>query len=74
MNKPKKIGSVKSNVISTLDLSVKENTPIFLGKSNIEHMKKKHPFDFIKYGDKISTIIQAPIMSVLIQKTILLNM
>ena len=60
MNKPKKIGTVKSNVILALGLSIKDNTPIFLGDSNIEHMKTKHPLDFAKYGDKISAIIQTP--------------
>lgn len=37
-----------------------ENTPIFIGKSNENHMIKKHPEAFLKYGSKIQTILASP--------------
>lgn len=37
-----------------------EGTPIYLGQSNIEHMKKSHPSDYEKYGDDIKLILADP--------------
>ena len=39
----KQIGMVNYKVIELLDLNYKEELPIFLGDSNIEHMKKHSP-------------------------------
>lgn len=58
--KKEKIGEINDLVINILKLSVKNNAPIILGESNLEHMKKRHPVDFEKYGDKISEIIASP--------------
>jgi len=60
MPAPEKIGFITNDVIKTLNLSIKENTPIFLGQSNIDHMMKKHPLDYAKYGNKIGEIISCP--------------
>lgn len=56
----KQIGKVNKKVIKLLDLNLKEELPIILGDSNIEHMKREHPEDFQKYGHDISNIVNNP--------------
>lgn len=53
----RKVGAISANVIELLELNIEVGTPIYLGESNIEHMKSKHSDDFSKYGDDISVII-----------------
>ena len=55
-----KIGEITDAVINTLGLSVASGTPIFVGRSNIEHMMKKHPVEYIKYGAYIHDIVSRP--------------
>ena len=38
----KQIGKVTKKVVDLLNLEYKENMPIFLGDSNIEHMKRQY--------------------------------
>lgn len=53
-----KVGSVSAKVISLLGLTnINVNAPIFLGDSNIAHMKSRHLKDYLKYGADISFII-----------------
>lgn len=55
------IGYFTQSVLNTLQLSnVKNNTPILLGSSNVEHIKKRHPYEYSKYFDQIPDIISAP--------------
>lgn len=54
------VGTLSSDVINALELTEKEGMPIFLGKTNVIHMKNKHPAEFEKYFDKISEIIDKP--------------
>lgn len=54
------IGSIKSNVIQALGLTVTDNTPIYLGPSNIQHMIQRHPADYQKYGQYIPDILASP--------------
>lgn len=56
----KQIGKVDKKVIKLLKLQYEEELPIILGDTNIEHMKRQHPDDYKKYGDKISEIINNP--------------
>lgn len=56
----KQIGMVNYKVIELLDLNYKEELPIFLGDSNIEHMKKQHFEDYEKYVEDIKNIINNP--------------
>lgn len=56
----KQIGKVNKKVINILGLELKKEVPIILGKTNIEHMKRKHPEDFRKYGRDITNIIKNP--------------
>ena len=58
--KRNKVGKIDDIVISILNLSIDPDTPIFLGETNLEHMKNEHPEDFEKYGDKIEEIINNP--------------
>ena len=56
----KEVGKISRKLIELLNLNVAENTPIFLGDSNIQHMKSSHPEDYDKYGKHIENIIYAP--------------
>lgn len=54
------IGYISQAVIDTLDLCIKPNTPVLIGDANIEHIKNRHPYEYDKYYDDISTIINSP--------------
>lgn len=54
------IGYFEQSVIDLLQLDIPKNTPIFLGESNVEHMKNRHPYEFDKYFSDISEIISHP--------------
>lgn len=56
----RQIGKVTKKVIDLLNLEYKENMPIFLGDSNVEHMKRQHLEDYKKYGKDIKNIIMNP--------------
>ena len=54
------IGKVNRKVIDLLELEFKKELPIFLGDSNIEHMKRQHLEDYNKYGYDIKGILSNP--------------
>lgn len=54
------VGSINSNVISALSLPIQPGTPIYLGDSNINHMKNRHPAEYQKYGADIPSILSSP--------------
>ena len=55
------IGHINQEVISILGLSgVRAGTPILIGESNIEHIRKRHPYEFDKYFPDIKEIINSP--------------
>lgn len=56
----KKVGVLNKRVIELLNLKFEINSPIYIGESNINHIKDKHPEDFKKYGDDIEKIIKNP--------------
>ena len=56
----KQVGVLNQRVVSLLGLSVPAGTPIFIGDSNIDHMKTSHPDDFKKYGGDIKDILSHP--------------
>ena len=60
MSNSKQVGKLDSKIIRLLSLNFAPNTPIFIGQSNIDHMKKSHPVDFAKYGANINAILSAP--------------
>ena len=55
-----KIGAFSQNVITTLNLNIAPGTPIYLGQSNITHMKNQHLKDYLKYGAYITDILYNP--------------
>ena len=55
-----KIGCFSHEVIDILGLDVSEGTPIYIGTSNIEHIKNRHPYEYEKYFHHISEIISMP--------------
>lgn len=56
----RQIGIVNKKVIELLGLEFKEELPILLGDTNIEHMKRQHLEDYLKYGNKIEDILTNP--------------
>lgn len=54
------VGKVNRKVIELLGLEYKEELPIILGDTNINHMKRQHPEDYNKYGKDIIKIIDNP--------------
>lgn len=54
------IGKITKEIIEILNLDYMEEKPIFIGDSNINHIKEKHPNDYIKYGKDIKNIIKNP--------------
>lgn len=56
----KQVGKIDQHIISLLSLDLAADTPIYLGDSNINHMKTSHPADYAKYCTEIPNIIAAP--------------
>ena len=56
----RKIGSFSQEVIELLELKINAGTPIYIGTSNIEHIKSRHPYEYEKYFPYISDIISTP--------------
>ncbi|MCH4157673.1 MAG: hypothetical protein LKF34_03615 [Acidaminococcaceae bacterium] len=54
------IGVFSQTVITTLGLTIAPGTPIYLGQSNIIHMKSKHLEDYLKYEAYITDILSNP--------------
>ncbi len=54
------VGYISQAVIKTLNLELNPNTPVFIGKSNIEHIKNRHPYEFDKFYRDIGLIINSP--------------
>lgn len=56
----KQIGKISKKVIEILNLDLEEDTPIYIGEANIEHIKNRHLMDYEKYGNQIKNIIENP--------------
>ena len=54
------IGVLTVEIANHINLTINENKPIYLGKSNIQHMKASHPEDYAKYGASIVDILASP--------------
>ncbi len=55
-----KIGEFTKEVIDLLNVDIAPGTPIMIGKSNIDHIKNRHIYEYDKYMDKIEDIILNP--------------
>ena len=56
----RKVGQITSEVINTLGLNHSAGCPIYIGETNIAHMKDTHPVDYEKYGLQIEEILSNP--------------
>ncbi len=57
----KEIGKITKEVVSLLGLSLSDiHKPIYLGDSNIRHIIKKHPDDYVQFKDRIQEILKSP--------------
>ena len=55
-----KIGEFSSEVIKTLNLDIPAGTAIYIGESNIEHMRNRHKKEFDKYYSRLPKILSDP--------------
>ncbi len=60
MGKVDKIGRFSKKIIDLLNLGIPENTEIYVGSQNREHMEKKHPHDYFHYYHLLPNIISNP--------------
>jgi len=63
MNQKRIVGFISAAVIETLGETGRAyhaGDEIYIGDSNIDHMKRRHLSDYLKYHDKISIIISEP--------------
>ena len=54
------VGHISQSVIDILKLKMAPNAPVFIGETNIEHIKNRHPYEYEKYFIEIGTIIDSP--------------
>lgn len=54
------IGNLDKFIVDTFKLDFIEGEPIYIGASNLDHMKSEHTKDFEVYGSKIKEIINNP--------------
>ena len=54
------VGYISQSVIKTLKLKLEPGTPVFIGESNIEHIKNRHPYEYDVYYKDIGIIINSP--------------
>lgn len=55
-----KIAVISNAVAKALSLPQLQGIDIYLGETNILHMKTSHPDDYIKYKDEIPNILNSP--------------
>lgn len=56
----KPIAHISREVIDILELDIVPNTPVFIGETNLEHIKSRHPYEYDKYLPDIGNIINQP--------------
>lgn len=56
----KKIGIVTKHIEELLGITVPGDRTIYLGESNLLHMRTSHPEDFAKYGTELINILTFP--------------
>lgn len=69
MTKIEEVGKLKEEVILQLDLenvehiqlnALKKDTPILCSDSTWDHVKKRHPDDYVKYKSDLGSILEEP--------------
>lgn len=56
----KPIAHISQEVVDILELDIAPNTPVFIGETNLEHIKSRHPYEYDKYLPDIGNIINLP--------------
>ena len=56
----KPIAYISQMVIDILELDLAPNTPVFIGETNLEHIKNRHPYEYERYLPDIGLIINSP--------------
>ena len=54
------VGEVTEDIAQLLGITPPADRTIYLGTSNLAHMKKSHPVDFARYGGELINILAAP--------------
>ena len=54
------IAYITQPIIDLLNLNIAPNTPIYIGETNIDHIKKRHPYEYEKYFSHLEEIISFP--------------
>jgi hypothetical protein len=55
-----KIGEFSLEVIEVLNLDIVAGTAIYIGETNIKHMKEQHQSDFERYFNRLPRILSKP--------------
>ena len=56
----KPIAYISQKIIDLLELDFISDTPVYIGATNIEHIKSRHPYEYEKYFSDIGMIINSP--------------
>lgn len=56
----RQVGVFSEKVIQVLELQIEAGTPIYIGDSNIDHIKKRHPVEYRQYFSRIEEILDEP--------------
>ncbi len=56
----KPVAFISSKIIELLELTLPPDTPVYIGQSNIDHIKTRHPYEYDKYFPDLGLIISEP--------------
>ena len=54
------VGHIDKKVIKLLELDIKDNTPIYISKGNITHIRENHADAYMQYYNDLTDIILNP--------------
>lgn len=54
------VGRFNKKIIDLLNLSIEENTPIYIGSVNEIHIRNRHEYEYDKYRSDIEEILEQP--------------
>lgn len=54
------IAFIKKEVIDILELDISPDTPVYMGETNFEHIRSRHPYEYEKYLPDIGLITEHP--------------
>ena len=56
----KQVGCFSQKIVDLLNLPLSDGTPIYIGDTNVEHIKTKHPYEYALYYPHIEEILSTP--------------